>query len=183
MSQIGSSMSVRSAQPRPQPCARASPPTRRSARSLLEEAHRLRGDIHAIAAAIAHRSRPPPARSTASRRATRAGWPPPVSPPTTRKARGDAGAGGSPTIHSPPRSGRPRSPPLSSLTQRDPARIKECGGVACGWLFYDGARTAAAAGAKWRSAATAPSSGATRRGRARRDTRAVSSSSRLPRSR
>ena len=26
---------------------------------------------------------------------------------------------------------------VSLVAERDPVRIKECGGVACGWLFYD----------------------------------------------
>ncbi len=50
------------------------------------------------------------------------------------------------------------------FTEGDFSRIKRCDGHACGWLFLDAARTIAAAGAKWRSAAIAPSRSGSPRG-------------------
>ena len=54
-----------------------------------------------------------------------------------RSATATAGAGGSPTRRSPRRWGPIALAAVTLVTERDPPRIKECGGVACGWLFYD----------------------------------------------
>jgi predicted RNA-binding Zn ribbon-like protein len=106
-------------------------------RALLEDAHRLRGDIHAIGAAIAHRLSPPTqaldrlaahhARWMAAARLApdeaqggRARWRWRVADDPLAAALGPTALAG-----------------VALVTERDPARIKECGGVACGWLFYD----------------------------------------------
>jgi predicted RNA-binding Zn ribbon-like protein len=104
--------------------------------SLLNKARSLRRDIHALAAAIAHRLEPPPAA---------------LDDLTTRHARWLGAARLAPDAENQHWRWRWRvaDDPLAAalgptalaaialLTARDPARIKECGGLACGWLFYD----------------------------------------------
>jgi predicted RNA-binding Zn ribbon-like protein len=104
--------------------------------SLLAEARSMRGDIHTLAAAIAHRLEPPAAALGAL---------------AERHARWMAAARLAPDAQGEQWGWRWRvaDDPLAAalgpttlaavalLTGREPARIKECGGVACGWLFYD----------------------------------------------
>jgi len=104
------------------------------AEALLAEARRLRDDVHSVAAAIAHRARPP-AAALDDLAALHAHW------LAAAKLAPDG-----------PRHGwrwRFADAPLAAalgpvalaavslVAERDPVRIKECGGVACGWLFYD----------------------------------------------
>jgi predicted RNA-binding Zn ribbon-like protein len=107
--------------------------------ALLNDARSLRGDIHALAAAIAHRLNPPPAA---------------LDDLTKRHARWMAAARLAPEAEGEQWGWRWRvaDDPLAAalgptalaaialLTKREPARIKECGGVACGWLFYDASK-------------------------------------------
>jgi predicted RNA-binding Zn ribbon-like protein len=104
------------------------------AETLLAEARRLRDDVHAVAAAIAHRANPPPAalddlaalhtRWLAAARLVpsdeRHGW-------RWRLADAPLAAALGPVALA----------AVALVAERDPVRIKECGGVACGWLFYD----------------------------------------------
>jgi predicted RNA-binding Zn ribbon-like protein len=104
------------------------------AEALLVEARRLRDDVHAVAAAIARRVEPPPAalddlaalyaRWLAAAQlapdGARRGW-------RWRFADAPLAAALGPVALA----------AVSLVAERDPMRIKECGGVACGWLFYD----------------------------------------------
>jgi predicted RNA-binding Zn ribbon-like protein len=104
------------------------------AEALLAEARRLRDDVHAVAAAIARRASPPAAalddlaalhaRWLAAAKlapdGARHGW-------RWRFADAPIAAALGPVALA----------AVSLVAERDPARIKECGGVACGWLFYD----------------------------------------------
>jgi len=104
------------------------------AETLLGEGRRLRDDVHAVAAAIAHRTNPPPA---------------PLDDLAALHARWLAAAKLAPDGERRGWRWRVDDAPLASalgpialaavalVTQRDPTRVKECGGVACGWLFYD----------------------------------------------
>jgi len=104
------------------------------AAALLAEARRLRDDVHAVAAAIAHRATPPAAAlddlATLHARWLAAAK---LAPDGIRHAwrwrLADAPL--------PAALGPVALAAVSLVAERDPARIKECGGVACGWLFYD----------------------------------------------
>jgi predicted RNA-binding Zn ribbon-like protein len=104
------------------------------AEALLAEARRLRDDVHAVAAAIARRASPPAAalddlaalhaRWLAAAKlapdGARHGW-------RWRFADAPIAAALGPVALA----------AVSLVAERDPVRIKECGGVACGWLFCD----------------------------------------------
>jgi predicted RNA-binding Zn ribbon-like protein len=104
------------------------------AEALLAEAHRLRDDVHAVAAAIAHGASPPAAA---------------LDDLATLHARWLAAAKLAPVGARHAWRWRLADAPLAAalgpialaavslVAERDPTRIKECGGVACGWLFYD----------------------------------------------
>jgi predicted RNA-binding Zn ribbon-like protein len=102
--------------------------------TLLEQARRLRDDIQRIGAALAHRS--PPAQAALDDLAARcARWlalarlVPDGERRSWRWRLDDtpiAAALGPVTLAA-----------VALVTERDPARVKECRGVACGWLFYD----------------------------------------------
>ncbi len=104
------------------------------AAALLAEARRLRADVHAVAAAIARRAGPP-AAALDDLAALHAGWlaAARLTPDGVRHAwrwrLADAPLAGA--------LGPVALAAVSLLAERDPARIKECGGVACGWLFCD----------------------------------------------
>jgi len=104
------------------------------AEALLAEARRLRDDVHAVAAAIAHRAGPP-AAALDDLAGLHAHWltAAKLTPTGARHAwrwrfvdAPLAAALGPVALAA-----------VSLVAERDPARIKECGGVACGWLFYD----------------------------------------------
>jgi len=101
---------------------------------IFGEARALRDDVHAVGAAIARRAPPPEgalagltalhARCLAHAR---------LVPHGARRQWGW-------TIAAAPLEGALGPVTLAAtmlLTDRDPARIKECGGVGCGWLFHD----------------------------------------------
>jgi predicted RNA-binding Zn ribbon-like protein len=104
------------------------------AEALLADALRLRDDVHAVAAAIAHRASPP-AVALDDLAALHARWlaSAKLAPDGLRHAwrwrLADAPLAGA--------LGPVALAAVSLVAERDPVRIKECGGVACGWLFYD----------------------------------------------
>jgi predicted RNA-binding Zn ribbon-like protein len=104
------------------------------AEALLADARRLRDDIHATAAAIAHRANPP-AAALDDLAALHARW------LGAAKLASDGGRhvwcwrlADAPLAGA---LGPVALAAVSLIAERDPARIKECGGIACGWLFYD----------------------------------------------
>ena len=50
-----------------------------------------------------------------------------------------------------------------AFTEGDLRRVKECGGHACGWVFYERPRTTGGDGARWKCAGIAPSRSGSRR--------------------
>ena len=102
--------------------------------ALLAEARRLRDDVRAVAAAIAHRASPP-AAALDDLAALHAHWlaAARLAPDGLRYAWrwrfADAPLAAA--------LGPVALAAVSLVAERDPARVKECGGVACGWLFYD----------------------------------------------
>ena len=104
------------------------------AEALLAEARRLRDDVHSVAAAIAHRAGPP-AAALDDLAALHAHWltAAKLAPEGSRLAWrwrfADAPLAAA--------LGPVALAAVSLVAERDPQRIKECGGVACGWLFYD----------------------------------------------
>jgi predicted RNA-binding Zn ribbon-like protein len=104
------------------------------AEALLAEARRLRDNVHAVAAAIAHRASPPPA-ALDDLAALHAHWlaVAKLAPDGARLAWrwrfADAPLAAA--------LGPVALAAVSLVAARDPQRIKECGGIACGWLFYD----------------------------------------------
>lgn len=108
------------------------------AASLLAEARRLRDDIHAVGAMIARHAPGPDAAlanlvatharciacATLAPRAARRQWRWSVGETPFEGALGPVALAA-----------------VTLLTDRDPDRIKECGGVGCGWLFYDASKS------------------------------------------
>ncbi len=104
------------------------------AAALLGDARRLRDDVHAVAAAIALRIDPPTAAlddlaalyarwlaaAKLAPNGERRGWRWRVDDAPLAAALGPVALAAA-----------------TLVTERDPTRIKQCGGVACGWLFYD----------------------------------------------
>jgi predicted RNA-binding Zn ribbon-like protein len=104
------------------------------AEALLAEARRLRDDVHAVAAAIAHRA-DPPAAALDDLAALHARW-----LAVARLAPDGERHGWRWRLADAPLAaalGPIALAAVSLVAERDPVRIKECGGVACGWLFYD----------------------------------------------
>ena len=107
------------------------------AQALLAEARRLRDDVRAVAAAIARRADPPPA-ALDDLAALHARWlaAARLAPDGPRRAWrwrvADAPLAAA--------LGPIALAAVALVAERDPTRIKECGGVACGWLFYDGTK-------------------------------------------
>ena len=105
--------------------------------ALLDQARHLREDIHAIGAAIARRTSPPAgalgnlaatharciACATLAPRKARRQWRWSVGVTPLEGALGPVALAA-----------------VTLLTDRDPDRIKECGGAGCGWLFYDASK-------------------------------------------
>lgn len=108
------------------------------AATLLAQARGLREDIHAIGAATAHRT-PPPAGALANLVATHArciacaALAPREARRQWRWSVGETPLEGA--------LGPVALAAVTLLTDRDPDRIKECGGVGCGWLFYDASKS------------------------------------------
>jgi len=104
------------------------------AATLLAEARRLRGDVHAVATAIARRADPPRA-ALDDLAALHARW-----LAAARLAPDGARHGWRWRLADAPLAavlGPVALAAVSLVAERDPTRIKECAGVACGWLFYD----------------------------------------------
>jgi len=104
------------------------------AEALLAEARRLRDDVHAVAVAIAHRARPP-AAALDDLAALHARW-----LAAARLAHDGARHRWRWRLADAPLAaalGPVALAAVSLVAERDPVRIKECGGVACSWLFYD----------------------------------------------
>jgi len=104
------------------------------AETLLAEARRLRDDVHAVAAAIAHRASPP-AAALDDLAALHARW-----LAAARLAPNGARHAWRWRLADAPLAaalGPIALAAVSLIAERDPMRMKECGGVACGWLFYD----------------------------------------------
>jgi predicted RNA-binding Zn ribbon-like protein len=104
------------------------------AEALFAEARRLRDDVYAVAAAIAHRASPP-AAALDDLAALHARW-----LAAAKLAPAGARHGWRWRLADAPLAatlGPVALAAVSLVAERDPTRIKECGGVACGWLFYD----------------------------------------------
>ena len=105
--------------------------------ALFGEARRLREDIHAVGSAIARRT-PPPASALASLAATHARCIACAAlAPREARRQWRWSVGETPLEAA---LGPVALAAVTLLTDRDPDRIKECGGVACGWLFYDASK-------------------------------------------
>ena len=102
--------------------------------ALLGEARRLRDDVHAVAAAIAHRA-DPPQRAVDDLAGLHAHW---LAAAQLRPVGGRRGwrwrLAAAPLAAA---LGPIALAAVTLVTERDPHRVKECAGVACGWLFYD----------------------------------------------
>jgi len=101
---------------------------------LLAAARRLRDGVHAVAAAIAHRS-PPPRAALDDLAAQHARW---LS--AARLELADGQPGWRWRIDQAPLAaalGPIALAAVNLVVRRDPTRVKECGGLDCGWLFYD----------------------------------------------
>ena len=102
--------------------------------ALLAEARRLRDDVHAVAAAIARRAAPP-APALDDLAALHAGWLAAAKLAPDGERRGWRWR-----VEEAPLAaalGPVALAAVALVTERDPTRIRECGGIACGWLFYD----------------------------------------------
>jgi predicted RNA-binding Zn ribbon-like protein len=104
------------------------------AAALFADARRLRDDVRAVAAAIALRMNPP-APALDDLAALHARWLAAAKLAPVGERRGwrwrfdDAPLAAA--------LGPIALAATTLVTERDPTRIKQCGGVACGWLFYD----------------------------------------------